>query len=94
MKLQDLLNRAADIIQNHGWVQGHLGEPCVGFCMIGAINYAYSGFSYNKVVSDSLTSLLGGYRHVWEDWNDHPKRRANQVIRQLRKFATKAKGNV
>lgn len=38
-----LIRKAADIMNDKGYVKGDLGDPIYGFCVRGAVNYAWSG---------------------------------------------------
>lgn len=62
------LERAAEILDEHGWIQGAEGNPVEGFCAIGALRHA----SFERVgaqgvlmglIADQVAELLG-LRHL------------------------------
>lgn len=88
-----ILNAAADLLEDVGWVQGNYGSSQTGFCAVGALNAAGP-----KVLPGSLYIN----DHVWAakrklhmfidedsipDWNDFPRRTKQEVIDTLRKAA-------
>lgn len=81
LQIRDALVTAKDLIQKHGWVQGHLGNERVGFCVVGAIEHSamihdVSSWTLRRAVGRTLRrpSFI-------ETWNDAPWRRQDTVMR-------------
>jgi hypothetical protein len=101
MRTSEVLNRAADLIQERGWVQGE-GWSGVddrdGLCLEGGIMAAagISGFgaigdvqacpAYKAVADYIGLDLPGGATFAWR-WNDSQNRTATEVIETLRAAA-------
>lgn len=101
MNTSEVLNRAADLIEEHGWGQGSpamLGEG--GLCAMGAlglatwgevtdryeaIHHCPAGQAVANYIGDQ-PGLLSGHDRIW-DWNDKPGRTASEVIEVLRAAA-------
>jgi hypothetical protein len=85
---QQLLLRAAEVIERDGWIQGHAFQHD-GVCMVGAIARAGrgqqwpAGTQYQKM----LTALFPSTGGNMVRWNDTPGRTKQQVIDALRKAA-------
>ena len=80
----EVLKEAAQIIEEHGWVQGKPGRPGEGYCMVGAIQEV-SGFT------PCLITAVGLVRSITQEdlayWNDQPGRTKEEVLHVLRKAA-------
>lgn len=94
MTPQEILNAAADHIEEYGWQRGGYGqkeEPC---CVLGALSVAAASngaslreaqagfYSTRDIVKDQT-----GVRSV-ADWNDVIAQDAEEVVAMLRKAAT------
>lgn len=86
----EVLRRAADLIEQEGWVQGEFGGPGVGYCALGAIRVQYDDVPSSpcttaiEILNASLPPRFKGWA---PRWNDYPQRRASSVVRHLRKVA-------
>ena len=81
----EILNAAADAIEEHGWTQGRFGTQHVGFCAMGAMRHV-SGLS--TVIEESAAyDLLRAHVGSTSYWNDEPGRTKEQVVTVLRKVA-------
>jgi hypothetical protein len=84
----DVLERAADIIEEVGWIQGEYGDASKGLCILGAIGMAWRSFGGSfRAVPDSH-ALLGLPNAAV--WNDARGRTKQQVVRRLREAAAAA----
>lgn len=95
MKPQQILNRAADIIEQAGWTQGALALDDAGrptgslspiaacYCTIGAIQKAASG---HKRVIEHADAALRTHLGIQDTvmWNDKAGRTKEEVIAALR----------
>jgi hypothetical protein len=95
----DVLVRAADLLEEHGWVQGRIGALGEGFCAVGATEQAARDLgvpsSTNAVVG--LTYFVGtpfdaevenlAMRFLNGAWNDRPGRTKAEVVARLRDAA-------
>lgn len=59
--------RAALLLQNHGWTQGVLGSPRVGFCTLGAIGYIPSDYEAQAVIVSMIEKSAGKSVVRWND---------------------------
>lgn len=88
METNDVLNQAADYLQEHGWIQGGLGKPGGPRCAMGALKSVLGETSVIEFVAyppyRALRRHVGGFV---SDWNDAPERTADQVIATLRAAA-------
>ena len=86
MTSAQVLGKAADYIEEHGWCQ-RINESADGrVCVEGALFKVTTGWPVAAVVR--LTQYLGlaADGAIWA-WNDHPKRTRRKVIRALRAAA-------
>jgi hypothetical protein len=93
--LKAVLAKAADLIEQHGWIQGDYGNPDTGFCAAGAIWWAIAGRKRDISLEtsphngsfvaalDMLPYGVGGAA----SWNDNPRTTKEDVIQALRKAA-------
>ena len=96
MRPQEVLSRAADAIEEHGWTQGNSGNTQIGFCISGAMMHV--GFSFHALdrAYDILCDRLGVLgchptltrRIMIPKWNDEPGRTKEQVVTMLRELAS------
>lgn len=59
-ELTTLFERAIELLQDHGWVQGSYYMPGAGFCLLGALQYALTGrlpLQYSALGISSSTTL-------------------------------------
>lgn len=94
MDTRQVLMRAADYIEQHGWQQHSFGTRNGPVCMIGACNTVVTGYPWQPWSEDgnraaiSATIVLADYmRGNVPDWNDEPGRTQDQVTRKLREVA-------
>lgn len=90
------LRKAADIIEDRGWIQGMLGNAREGFCAIGAIVYTLHGHAISipkdaNMVRDRFATWLithteGAFLGI-EPWNDSKDNSKEMVIQTMRKAA-------
>lgn len=86
----EVLRRAADLIEQEGWVQGEFGGPGEGYCALGAIRAQYDGvpFPVRVAAIEALSAPLPSrFEGRAPRWNDYPGRKAPSVVRHLRKVA-------
>jgi hypothetical protein len=86
----DLLHRAADLLEEFGWRQLHVGSKSQGaFCALGATNEARRDLNASKETwreaRKILSQELGGLPVA--TWNDAPERSKVEVVAALRKAA-------
>lgn len=83
MKTKQVLIDAADLIEQHGWVQQTFGRSDLGYCLFGAVFTA---------------AQLGDYDEPWDllgdrtngdpiGWNDELRRTKEEVLGLLRETA-------
>lgn len=51
MTHKEILNKAADLLEQHGIIAGNRGGPHEGFCALGALAYASNGTVFGVDVS-------------------------------------------
>lgn len=95
----DILNRAADELERHGWIQGKYGTTRGAKCIMGAIAFAGVGkiptspfFRWNlqTMAANKILETCTPPRWTAVAWNDRAGRTKEQVIRLLRRAAKKA----
>jgi hypothetical protein len=85
----ELLEKAADAIDVHGWRQNNFGTKITGFCIIGALRHAdndqHSSAFYDALyqIGDRIVFHWGWIAH----WNDNPDRTQGEVTDVLRHTA-------
>lgn len=84
--LADVLNRAADLIERDGWVQGRFRGPNGEHCATDAVVCAceFSMVVYNDAVDVLLEAIR---RQNLPRWNDEPGRTQAEVVAKLRAAA-------
>jgi len=80
---KDILLRAAEILEERGWCQGHYRHGGA-FCAMGAIKEAAP---LNSEAMNALDALSRRVEPHVAAWNDHPSRTASEVIAKLREVA-------
>jgi hypothetical protein len=91
-KWQQILLTAADLLEQHGWIQGHR-RTNRGRCVLGAIDFHWD--QVNEVDKwNALTKILAHINLFTQDntwslaaWNDEPGRTKAEVITALRAAA-------
>lgn len=89
----DVLNRAADLLEEFGWCQGTLGSKAHGeFCILGA---AYQAARDLGVTRGYGVYCEGAYWVGLDEetafrWNDDPRRTKPEVVARLRELAKDA----
>lgn len=93
---QRALLKAADLIEEHGHVQGRYGNERVGFCILGALHMAVGIKSPDSVPDDPVVAaavnkyLATAIKARADDWNDsHSK---DEVVAKLRAVALMPRG--
>lgn len=86
MSPQEVLLRAADLLEKRGWIQGAIGDSRHGYCVWGAVHAA--AHRKRSRTDDAIWRL----RHFIPDefetyWNDQPGQTAENVIATLRRAA-------
>lgn len=89
MTPQEILSAAADLIEEHGWVQGEYGDEEYGFCVMGAVYAATAEHATDRDRGNAVNRLAGslGYNAVVY-WNDSIAKSKEEVITALRKAAS------
>ena len=98
-EVADVLERAADYIDEHGWCQERYTTDGVKCCAAGAINMVTTGdpgitrvneyHIARYVALETLGDVIeenDGWGSVSE-WNDHPGRTQAEVVAKLREVA-------
>lgn len=99
----ELLRKAADELETHGWTRLKMQDEAGRKCMLGALNWAVFGDDWSNFACPEPTDEQ---RATWMDaqaalrqrlgvrslttWNDEPGRTAGTVIRTLRAVADAA----
>jgi len=90
---QTSLRRAADLIEEHGWVQGEYGNKRKGYCVIGALGREALPMTYHDAVvrldaalPDTFPEKTSRFQRLVE-WNDTPGRTRDEVLQLFRKAA-------
>ena len=92
--------KAHQLIQKYGWLQGDRGSKYRGFCLLDAIDSAYSNKVIRKSIQGELCKLLrlgvfsvvgsGPVTYLYGEalakWNDHVGRKASKVIAALKRI--------
>lgn len=89
------LGRAADLIEEHGWLQGQMGDVGRGFCLLGAVYegvdyamYSHDPGSYGLIVEGALRRVRRVVGNKMVGWNDSPGRTREEVVAALRTAAS------
>lgn len=98
-ELADVYEKAAEYLEEYGWIQGEAGEPGSARCMVGAMSSAL-GFSFflsplQRPVLDKARNFAEQVLEIWDSyatlayWNDDPSRTKDEVINVLHGLANK-----
>jgi hypothetical protein len=79
----DVLNQAADYLEQHGWIQGGLGTPDGPRCVAGAIG----GLERGRFCEAWLAFTRYLKPEHPATWNDAPGRTKGEVVAALRAAA-------
>lgn len=103
MNTADILDRAADLIEERGWNQGWYVNECGGLCAVGAMYTAAGvelpvGAEFPDIPDEVSNAVLRAFR-VFGDhvkrlasaWNDAPGRTKEEVVSTLRAAAQAAR---
>jgi hypothetical protein len=84
----DVLERAADLLEEFGWLQGTLGSKEEGgFCLLGSV------FTAHRDLTGEDPGTILPYPEVGSSiWNDQPGRTKEEVIVRLRGAAARLRG--
>lgn len=89
MQPDEVLEKAAEYIAEHGWHQGSAYKYGIGIdfpaaCAVGAVSRVTGGSRYDDAL-DFLSAQVGGvYVPLW---NDDPARTKEEVIETMREAA-------
>jgi hypothetical protein len=85
----DVLNAAADLLEEKGWTQKVAEDSQGRHCLVGALDYAARDLpGAVKTFDDALEAVQQRLPGGWVvNWNDTPGRTAEQVIALLRRVA-------
>ena len=70
---------AYEVIQKYGWTQGRLGNYTDGFCINGALHYAYACDMHEQSKAFDKLSTTIGSQHL-ALWNDKHGRTVDEVL--------------
>ena len=95
MNASEVLNSAADLLSETGWIQGGMlltnSDGSYSRCVAGALAHAGGPDGWGEdveIAADILTRYLDiGYVGNLVMWNDAPGRTAEEVIHALREAA-------
>lgn len=90
--IKDILNGAADVLDEKGWCQGRYQNDKGEYCPAGAmIHYADSLLELEGVkgVDIAMRILHDEVNNYVTSWNDKPERTKEEVISALRSAAQK-----
>jgi hypothetical protein len=96
----EILEKAAEELEKHGWTKGHFGTAKGPKCASGAIRFVSTGRPSNypwnsREASQALLELERSLPQMGHStlvsWNDAPRRTAKQVIELFRKTARRLK---
>ena len=73
--------RAAELIREHGWVQGRFGDNRSGYCIYGALNTAFTAKPRSCSLPAEVWNLLP-IRSILS-WNDDQSRTVDEVLAVL-----------
>lgn len=83
----EVLQKARDLIEAHGWIQLRLGTPADGFCMVGALYHAGNGFNHpdDRLFKERrylhlAIQELAGYPYSIPTFNDRPGRTKEDAL--------------
>lgn len=98
-----IVRRAAEMIEEFGWIQGSIGGRNIGMCARGAIYHSARAQTADWVMpakraEDAFTKFLVGipadcHSYIVPTlpcWNDEPDRTAEEVLQWMHKFADEA----
>jgi hypothetical protein len=93
--VSDVLNRAADLLEEFGWCQGHGGSKKEGvFCIRGAIAEAHYELKGEHIGVMCDPTILNVYEKQYGvpsfAWNDSRGRKKSEVVAALREAASLA----
>lgn len=90
--IADNYDRAAELLEQYGWVQGKYGDIGTGgFCLMGAIAET-SGPNRGYYQFNAIMTATGGAFQGGTTWNDFPGRTKEEVIAKLREVAAQLRG--
>lgn len=99
-EIADVIDSAADVLEQVGWVQYHL-VSLDGLCIVGSLCHATNvalSLDVPKPVMEAVEQELFVHRgETWPDlpgWNDHPGRTADEVKDLLRAAAKRQRSEV
>jgi len=92
-EIAQLANKAADVIDKHGWTRGEFGDELSGFCIMGAFRHSADIQTdegiivYSRASAEFQTWLISMTGRTIANWNDHICQDGAEAILHLRKFA-------
>lgn len=82
----EVLRKAAEYLETHGWMQGDYGVPGGPSCLLGAMRKTTRATTPDYDIAYwAIRKSVGGRLPV--EWNDQPGRTAEEVIAKLREVA-------
>lgn len=90
---QEILLRAADILEEHGWVQGQIGYDGEGYCAFGAMIKALATVNHMGLddammkLGNAVATIGSPFDSAIFRWNDREDRTKEQVISKMREVA-------
>ena len=81
--------KAYEVLERYGWRQGEFGETKKGFCLLGALRFAYPRRTLRLLFWKRILARIGRRGSVLASatsWNDTRGRTKTQVIRLLREL--------
>ena len=91
MNIREILNDAANLIDDYGWVQGENGTFALGFCAYGAVCYVARHSDQRWPALLTITDHVNRLSVV--DWNDSYCWDKQEVIDTLRNAAKDIEDN-
>ena len=95
MTAAEVLEAAADYIDEHGWCQNYRVDRYGGVCALGgiwAITDAMDFQAGNDLATKADTALCDAVGQWIGHWNDAPGRTKDEVVRKLREVAASLAG--
>lgn len=98
-EVADVLDRAVDVLETHGWTQGSVMKVIDGkprFCAVGAVRVATGFIGLNGLTRDVSAmclsaevedTLMGYVNGLVPAWNDHVLRDKFEVIDAMKSLA-------
>lgn len=94
----EMLNKAADYLETHEWLQHKMWDDKGGACLLGAMETIYSDYGVSSYTDPAWDEFKLAYRQLYQVigtdmvacWNDQPGRTKEQVVKALREASENA----